>query len=208
MRRRSDRSGFSLIEALVVLAIGGMALAIIFSIGIKAGDTGFGLGRRALSVADADIAASDLRSLIRSIALRPARTAIRGLDTPISGTPSRLEADVVLERATQCAPQGWAGRLTLTIEPRGGNTLLTCRAGEREAVLMDVRGLNGVLSYSSDGLTWSSTYAPAIGVTDDEAFAALRSETLWVRFAAGAVDVVEQASSGRPEAWVRSDAPL
>ena len=33
------RAGFSLIEALVVLAIGGMALAVIFSIGIKAGDT-------------------------------------------------------------------------------------------------------------------------------------------------------------------------
>lgn len=125
MDRDRARSGFSLIEALVVLAIGGMALAIIFSIGVKAGDTGFGLGRRAMSAADSDVAASDLRTLIRSLALRPPDTFLGGLDQPVVGDPIRLEGDVVIERATQCAPQGWAGRLVLAVERRGtGHALL------------------------------------------------------------------------------------
>ena len=87
------RAGFSLIEALVVLAIGGMALAVIFSIGIKAGDTGFSLGRRAMSVADADVAISDLRAIIRSLSLRPPAAIVEGVDRPIVAGPDRLEAD-------------------------------------------------------------------------------------------------------------------
>ena len=71
MRRLAQRSGFSLIEALVVLAIGGMALAIIFSIGIKAGDTGFSLGRRAMSAADLDVSVSDVRVLIAPFPAHP-----------------------------------------------------------------------------------------------------------------------------------------
>lgn len=97
------RSGFSLIEALVVLAIGGMALAVIFSIGIKAGDSGFSLGRRAMSVADADVAVSDLRSIIRSVSVRPPASMLEGVDQPILAAPDRLEVCLSSEHLAQIA---------------------------------------------------------------------------------------------------------
>lgn len=198
------KSGFSLIEALVVLAIGGMALAIIFSIGTKAGDTGFGLGRRAMAASDSDVAASDLRALIRSIALRPLATHREGVDRPVIGETARLETDVVSERATQCTPEGWAGRLTLTIEPRGGGSVLICRAGGRHTTLFTLPAGQAALSYSRDGVTWNPTYSnrpPA-----NAAFEPARPETLFVRFAAPPIaDIVETASSGNPGLWIRNE---
>lgn len=203
MRSRRRQNGFSLIEALVVLVIGGMALAIIFSIGTKAGDTGFSLGRRALTASDSDVASSDVRSLIRSLALRPAKTFVTGVDQPIVGRTDRLESDAVMERANQCAPQGWAGRLVLAIETEGAEKALYCEAsGRRTALITGVRG-EAALTYSTDGETWTSSYtnAPA-----ELTFGPLASQRLYVRFSAPNIDVIEVASSGRPEPWVRSNA--
>jgi prepilin-type N-terminal cleavage/methylation domain-containing protein len=196
------RSGFSLIEALVVLAIGGMALAIIFSIGTKAGDTGFGLGRRAMAASDADVAASDLRAIIRSLALRPTATHMAGVDQPTVGETLRLESDVVMERATQCAPEGWAGRLSLIVEPRGAGSVLICSAAGRQTTLFTLPAGAAALSYSKDGTAWSPTYdnRPEPGAAFEQA----EVETVFVRFAAPPLaDIVEMASSGRPETWVR-----
>lgn len=198
------RSGFSLIEALVVLAIGGMALAVIFSIGMKAGDSGFSLGRRALSVADADMAISDLRSIIRSITVRPPAAVLEGVDRPILAGPDRLEVDVVMERATGCAPQGWAGRLTLSVRTQGEPALM-CEAGGRATALMPLpKGVPAALSYSEDGQSWAPAFesprAPAMSLES------MLSRRLMVRLKAGPVDVVETASSGLPGRWVRHDA--
>lgn len=207
MHERSARLGFSLIEALVVLAIGGMALAIIFSIGVKAGDTGFSLGRRAMSAADLDVATSDARTLIRSIAVRPPGTFNDALDRPILGRSDRLEADVVMERATQCAPLGWAGRMTLAVEARNGQTALICEAGEQRATLITTTDRSAALSYSRDGANWSDAFELA-GRTETESDGPMRSITLFVRFRGGAVDVLESAGSGRPESWMRFDDSL
>ncbi|WP_436356141.1 prepilin-type N-terminal cleavage/methylation domain-containing protein [Brevundimonas sp. CEF1] len=200
------RAGFSLIEALVVLAIGGMALAIIFSIGIKAGDTGFSLGRRAMSVADADVAISDLRSIIRSISLRPPATIVEGVDLPIIAGPERLEAEAVMERATGCAPQGWAGRLILTIEMQGTERVLMCQAGARKTPIMTLpRGATAAFSYSSDSAIWVSAFeSPSRPPNDAESFL---SQSLWIRLNAGpTLDILDVAASGRPERWTRPDA--
>ncbi|MNU77133.1 type II secretion system protein [uncultured Brevundimonas sp.] len=202
------RAGFSLIEALVVLAIGGMALAVIFSIGIKAGDTGFSLGRRAMSVADADVAISDLRAIIRSLSARPTATIIEGVDRPILAASDRLEADAVMERATGCAPQGWAGRLTLTIEIQGEARVLMCQAGPRKTPIMSLpRGAAAAFSYSTDRMIWTPVFeSPNAPSNDAKSF---RSHSLWVRLNAGpTLDVVDLAASGRPERWSRPDAPL
>ena len=205
MDRDRARSGFSLIEALVVLAIGGMALAIIFSIGTKAGDTGFGLGRRAMAAADADVATSDLRSIIRSLALRPSDTFADDVDRPVVGDAARLEGDVVMERATQCAPQGWAGQIVLTIERRGADHVLTCSAAGRTAVLIDTAHSPAAFWYSTNGETWTPSYSnQPVGPRN---IGELRSQAVWIRFAAAPVaDVVEMAASGRPEIWLRPDA--
>jgi prepilin-type N-terminal cleavage/methylation domain-containing protein len=202
----ANRSGFSLIEALVVLAIGGMALAVIFSIGVKAGDTGFRLGRRAMAVADVDIASSDTRSLIRSIAVRPPETFNPAIDRPIDGTPERLEADIVAERATQCAPLGWSGRLVLSVETVGTERRLVCQAGEQRAVLLTTTDRAAALFYSVDGIEWTDAYRSATERLVGEGN--MRSVRLYVRFRGGAIDVMDGAGSGRPESWIRFDDPV
>lgn len=191
----------------MVLAIGGMALAIIFSIGVKAGDTGFSLGRRAMSAADLDVSVSDVRVLIRSIALRPPETFNAQVDRPVDGAPDRLEADVVMERATQCAPQGWAGRMVLTVHREAGQGVLTCEAGGAPVTLVTTSDPSARLSYSSDGVSWSSVYASATcaAATND---GQMRAVVLFVRFQGGAIDVLDAAGSGRPESWIRFDDPL
>ena len=200
------RAGFSLIEALVVLAIGGMALAVIFSIGIKAGDTGFSLGRRAMSVADADVAISDLRSIIRSLSLRPPASILEGVDLPIVAGPNRLEADAVMERATGCAPQGWAGRLTLTIETQGAEKVVMCQAGPRKTPILTLpRGATAAFSYSPDGATWTPSFETPRGapVSMDN----FRSQSLWVRLNGGPkMDIVDLVYSGQPALWMRPSA--
>lgn len=203
----SGRAGFSLIEALVVLAVGGMALAVVFGIGLRAGDTGFALGRRALSVADSDLSISDFRSVVRSLALQPPSTLAAGADQPVRGDPRSLEGPVVMERATQCAPQGWAGRLRLEVERReGGGGALTCAAGGRTVDLFALPSDRAALSYSTDGgRTWADRFDN--DPQGRQAGMELRAFRLWVRVTAEPfVDVIEMASSGRPESWLRSDA--
>lgn len=201
MKRRAAQAGFSLIEALVVLAIGGMALAIVFGIGLRAGDAGFGLGRRAMDASDADVAISDLRAILRSVALRPPQTFYAESDRPMAGQDQRLEAEVVMERATTCAPEGFAGPLTLEIQGDGALQRLTCRAAGPTVDLARLGG-GASLSYSVDGVTWLPSYtnAPERGVFGEPVYAA---HTVFVRVSGPRFDVVERLSSGRPELWNR-----
>ncbi len=207
MSNQRSRAGFSLIEALVVLAIGGMALAIVFGVGTSAGDAGFRLGRRALTVADSDIAASDLRSVLRSVLLRPAGSFEKDVDRPIVASATMLEADVVMERATQCAPEGWAGRLTLQIQTQNGKSSLVCTAGARRSTLMDLGTGHAAFSYLEPGAAWTTSFTNADSA--EARVEVLVSRTLWIRFKASRInDIVEEISSGRPEAWIRPDAAL
>ena len=186
----------------MVLAISGMALAVIFSIGTKAGDTGFGLGRRAMVASDSDIAISDLRSILRSIALRPSAAFQVATDQPVVGTSGRLEAEVVMERANLCAPVGWAGRMTLVIEMKQARSQLVCEAAGRKNVLIDLGPGTGSFSFSRDRRFWTSAYSNA--PTNTQGVVPLASETVWIRFVSPVSgDVIEEASSGPPEPWVR-----
>ena len=196
------RAGFSLIEALVVLAISGMALAVIFSIGTKAGDTGFGLGRRAMAASESDLSIGDLRSLIRSVALRPPSTFQADTDVAAVGTPTRLEVDVVMERANLCGPLGWAGRLVLIVETEAGRSRLICEAAGRRNVIMELGFGAAQFSYSTTGRDWMPTYSNA--PLDGQAATQIRSETVWVRLASDEMgDVIEMATSGPADTWVR-----
>lgn len=196
------RPGFSLIEALVVLAVGGMAIAIIFTIGVKAGDTGFSLGRRAMSAAERDIAISDLRASIRSLTVRPGATFDPALDRAMVGEPRRLVAEVVMERATQCAPLGWAGAMTLTIEEADGGTTLFCEAAGRKVPLLAGNPKDAEFRYSRNGQTWSPSFTNA--PTPADRLNEPRHDAVVVRFT-GSVDVIERADSGWPNKWVRLD---
>lgn len=200
------RSGFSLVEALVVLAIGGMALAVIFSIGVKAGDTGFALGRRAMAAADQDVALGDLRVILRSLDLRPPQLIAEEVDSPIVGTSTRLEATVVLEQATACGPQGWAGSMVLSLIPHeGGGAGLYCQAGDREVALMTwTRERPLGFRFSTDKQVWTESFStPLVRAPLEEA---LLSQSLWISFSSQTGgQVIEEVTSGQPERWVRFD---
>lgn len=201
---RPSRAGFSLIEALVVLAVGGLALAVIFSIGTRAGDAGFRMGRGAMAAADRDVALGDIRATVRSIVLRPTSTFLPQVDRPMDGQAQRLEAEVVMERATQCAPEGWSGRLVLEISAQGGERALICRAGNRPATrLMTLPAGQAGFAYSTDAQSWTPAYANTPAPRGDAPHMPLN---LWVRVTAPGLDVVEMASSGQPDVWIRGGA--
>lgn len=186
----------------MVLAIGGMAVAIVFSLGMKAGDTGFALGRRAMSAADADISIANIRTIVQSLALRPPAMAVTGIDTPVTGEPDRLAGPVVMKRATPCAPQGWAGEISLAIVDNDGGQIVTCTAAGRTVTLMTFpRGRAG-FTFSSDGRAWAPRYS-----SDPTAFAdptQLRYLRLFVRLdAPGQVDVLDTVTSGPMQRWTR-----
>lgn len=202
------RAGFSLIEALVVLAVGGMALAIIFSIGTKAGESGFRLGRGSMEAADRDVALSDLRTILRSFVLRPPSSFLADVDTAISGEETRLVGEVVIQRATLCAPQGWAGRLTLVIAPFEGGQRLSCEADGRSVTLLTMPRGSARFSYSQDGVEWTRRFSnsPSEFDTPND----VTHLNLFVRLHGrnGGLDIIEQISSGPLERWVRNAGQL
>lgn len=200
--RRRPRTGFSLIEALVVLAIGSMALALIFSIGRSASDNGFRLGRNALTAADNEIAVADARIAIGSLLIRPAAVINDPAREAIVGTATTIEGEAVMRRATACAPRGWRGRLRLSIAPVSGRPALFCHAGAKSARLM-LLGPGAAFSYSTDGVLWTPawTNTPTFaggGITAPP----LESASVYLRLSnPGGPDIMETASTGFPAAW-------
>jgi len=206
--RPRPRTGFSLIEALVVLAIGSMALALIFSIGRSASDNGFRLGRGALTAADNEISVADARTAIGSLLIRPLATIRDPERESVIGEATSIEGEALMRRATACAPRGWKGRLRLSIEPIGRRAALVCHADDRSVRLM-LLGQGATFSYSTDGVAWTSawTNAPQTGsgpVTAPQ----LESASVYLRLTnPGGPDIMETASSGFPSSWfVPSDA--
>jgi len=201
MRSRA-RTGFSLIEALVVLAIGSMALVLIFSIGRSASENGFRLGRGALAAADNEIAVADARTAIGSLLIRPVATIRDPERQAVTGDAASIEGEAVMRRATACAPRGWQGRLRLVIEPVGGRPALVCLVGNRSVRLM-MLSQGAAFSYSSDGVVWTSTWtnAPETGSSSTTA-PPLESAFVYVRLAnPGGPDIMETVSSGFPSNW-------
>jgi prepilin-type N-terminal cleavage/methylation domain-containing protein len=200
--RRWPRTGFSLIEALVVLAIGSMALALIFSIGRSASDNGFRLGRNALTAADNEIAVADARTAIGSLLIRPVSVITDPKREAVMGTATSIEGEAVMRRATACAPRGWQGRLRLSIEPVGGRPALFCHAGRKSVRLM-LLGPGAAFSYSTDGALWTPAWTnsppPATGAVTAPP---LESASVYLRLTnPGGPDIMETASTGFPSSW-------
>ncbi|HRD29948.1 MAG TPA: hypothetical protein PLO65_16750, partial [Caulobacter sp.] len=80
---RSHRSGFSVLEAIIVLAISGTALLLVFEMGVSGSQRGFRLGNQALSAADAEPGAGSLRAIIRGARFDSAGRSTAGARGPV-----------------------------------------------------------------------------------------------------------------------------
>jgi hypothetical protein len=202
--RRADparRAGFSLIEALIVLLVAGMALMLVFSIGGHSARTGFALGRRALAAADAEVADDQLRTLIAALRLAPAGIEPATLHiAPFVGDAHGFVADAVLARAGPCGAAGPTGRLRVAIESRPDGDVVTCQAGAGAPIVAaDLSPRRVRFSYSADGAAWKDAPPPAppLALGPDHVVRPAE-QALYIRLASddGAVDVVGRATSG------------
>jgi type II secretory pathway pseudopilin PulG len=205
--RAASNAGFSLIEALIVLLVGGMALMLVFSIGGQSARTGFALGRRALAAADAEVARDEVRSLIDALQLAPAGADPARLKlAPPSGFARGFAANAVLARPGVCGPTGPAGRLVVAIQSRPDGDVVVCQAGGAPAVVVaDLTPRRARFSYSADGAAWSDRWRAPEPSFDRNA--APREQAVYIRLASddGVVDVVGRASSGPP--WLYPPPP-
>ena len=203
-------AGFSLIEALVVLLVAGMALMLVFSIGGQSARTGFALGRRALAAADDQVTQDQLRGLIRD--LTPAPTGVDpaalGL-APFTGDASSFQGDAVLDRAGACGEAGPVGRIRVAIEPHTDGDVVTCQVdGAAPRLVADLRPRRVRFAYSVDGELWRDGWqTPTIPRVAIAGTPSARSPTsVFIRLASddGQVELVERASSG--PAWLFPEA--
>ncbi len=200
----SPRAGFSLIEAMVVLMIGGMALLLVFAIGGRAAQIGFGLGDRALSVADQQLAQDNLRALIGGLALPPAAMSAEDAGFgALSAGPDGFVGDAVLGRSTPCAARGPAHDLKVEIQAGRGGDQVVCQVGDGVKVkLFDLRPRHARFAYSPDGVRWSDRWSsPSAGAGGS--VERKRPRSLYVMLATddGAFEVVDRADSGRPSLY-------
>ena len=196
------RTGFSLIEALVVLLVAGLALMLVFSIGGQSARTGFALGRRALAAADDEMTRDQLRGLIRGLTPGPTGVdpAALGL-TPFAGDAAGFQGDAVLDRAGVCGEAGPVGRVRVAIEPRAEGDVVTCQVGAAAPRLVaDLQPRRVRFSYSLDGALWRDAWsAPAVARLAVAGPSPAKSPTsVFIRLASadGQVELVERASSG------------
>lgn len=185
-----NRAGFSVMEALVVMLITGMALTLIFEVGVFSAKSSLRLGRRALAAADGEPGADSLRSLLRGIDFggRP-----QVFDSVARGDSRGLVAQVNLDRPTLCADAGPFQRVQLRLQATPAGDLLTCSKNPLEdpVLIMDLRPGRGRFSYSNDGEHWRGDLRSTSG--------APASSRLYVRLTTedGRLDIAEEAATPR-----------
>lgn len=184
-----------------MLIVAGMALMLVFAIGARAAQTGFGLGRRALAVADSEVAQDDLRGIIRGLMLAPV-----GIDpasvgaAPLVGDARGFSAQAAPQRAGVCTGAGPAGLVHIALESDSGGDVVTCQAGAApKVVLADLHPRRARFAYSDDGRSWRERWNPlpswaAAGLHP------VAQQQLFVRLLTddGRVEIIERASSGPP----------
>lgn len=204
MRRRrpniARRRGFSLIEALVVLAVAGAALMLIFSVGVRSTEIAFRLGRRALDLADRQVSSDALRGVVRGLVIPPTGSEVRAGASDAGGATRRFGGPAVLATATPCAGSGPSAWVEVSLVGEAGGDVVTCRAdGGPAIVLADLRPHRARFSYSEDGVRWRESWRATPRLMDRAL--APREQGVYVRLATddGKIEVIEHATSGRPD---------
>jgi len=193
-----------LIEALIVLAVAGMALMLVFSVGLRAVDAGFRLGRRSLETADLRFADEALRRIVRDLELAPldpaAPTAVE-IPARFSGDARGFVGDALLRTAAPCADPGPTRALSVRLQARPDGDVLLCAIQDRPStVLLDLRPRRARFAYSTDGVAWRDAWRPSRPPLGRPLAASPEERSVYVRLTTddGAIQMIERASSGRP----------
>lgn len=171
---------------MVVLAITGLALTIVFSIGSRASELGFRLGRRVLGQADAEIAAASFEALVGSLVVpvwQDPRPGAKFSPSPIEGDATHLRGAAVLTRATPCGPPGPVAVLSLNIDNAPSGSRLICDMNGTKTALMTLGQGPARFEYSMDGQVWvaSIMLQPGPDSLGEESPEAGRRRRLFVR---------------------------
>lgn len=216
MTRRTPRrrvAGFTLFEALVALAVTGLAMTVMLDVGMRGVATSFRLGGRAVDRANQQVSLQALRDTLDSLVIPPIAVSSAaaeaeteeaeeaGQGDTFDGQSEQLSAYVIATRDTPCLPVGGQGRLTLSITVEGGRTQIACQLGDEDPVtLANLSWPDAAFSYSEDGVEWTDTWTVTRGETvDQSAVPDAELRKVYVRLASsdGANQLIGLASSGR-----------
>ena len=190
-RSKAPRAGFSLVEALVVLAISSLLLVLIFGVTTGARDAGFRMARRADAGAAATVGTESLRALLRGVRL-PQRGRWPG---GFSGGPDALTAYIAPARPTPC-PASPGTPTRLVIETTAGRSRLACQTGDgRAASLLDLGPGAARFSYALAGRPWTDRITAELAPERTDAEPG-PPPTLWIRLAGqGGREILEAADA-------------
>jgi hypothetical protein len=200
-------AGFTLIEALITLAVTGVVLGLIFTIAEHSRMTAFRLGARAVESADQRLRGDDVRSVLAALVLPPL-TAPTGTqvsasqDDSFAGASQSITAWFTAVGPGLCGHAGRTGRASLNLVASGrGHTVLTCQVDTDPPSRIDMPLDNAHFSYSDDGQTWQSGWQVDHGQTVSNSQtpnAELRK--VYIRLAGpdSASQIVERAANARP----------
>lgn len=165
--KATAKAGFTLIEALVVIAITSLIAGLLFTIGARGGQTVLRLGNRALDTADSQLARDTFRSVITSLVVPPLVSQVQadggvdmtGEDDGLTGDAAQLSGHWLGLRATACGRTGDVGRMVLALTSAAGHTVLTCQLEDATPItLLDLGAREVHFQYSEDGVTWTDTW--------------------------------------------------
>ena len=208
-RTRRAKGGFTLIEAIVVLAVTSLIVGILFTIGARGGATVLRLGSRALDTADSQLARDTFRSVVDSLIVPSLTTRAQSEggedadaeDTSLTGDATTLSSQWLAKRTTACGPAGQAGRLTLALTTNANHTILTCQADDAEPVTLLDLGVHQVsFQYSEDGTNWVEAWTVEAGQpVEASADPSAELRRVYVRLASddGVADLIALTTSGR-----------
>ena len=152
--KQNNQSGFSIIEAIVVLLIGGMILSLILPIASRSTADNLRIGMRGLDNFSVSISEQLFRRLASAVVPPDARPFEPAPTNTVSGTPQEARFSVRSPDAVFCAPEGQTTNIVLKIEPQGDGGRLVCEALSRQVEVLQWASGAGQFAYSPDGSRW------------------------------------------------------
>lgn len=154
------RSGFSIIEAIVVLLIAGMVLSLVLPIASRSTSGNLRMGMQGLSNFDESIGEELFRRLVSAAVPPPARPFEAPAADTLSGTSSEVRFYVRSPDGVLCAPRGKLVEVVLQIEATDSGARLDCRSEGREVEVARWHGDAASFSFSGNGLSWADHWPP------------------------------------------------